>query len=193
MFPSLTLAQTWTVSWDWGDQTTSVGTVADFVASGSHAYDTPGVYTTSGTITYDDGGEGFTDYQYVVVYDPDGGFVSSGGWFYWPETGEKTNFGYTMKYNKKGQKVQGNFLLIRHVDEGVIYRVKSNALYGLALGDNADFGWASFRGKSTYLDPASPEYLEPLGHHIFIVYERIGMNQVQEPINSGLKFRTKTA
>jgi hypothetical protein len=28
-------------------------------------------------------------------------------------------------------------LLIRHLEDGTIYRVKSNALYGLALGEDA--------------------------------------------------------
>jgi hypothetical protein len=103
----------------------------------------------------------------LVVYDPSLGFTTGGGWFYWPETGERTNFGYTMKYNKKGQNVKGSLLLIRHMADGSIYRVKSNALYGLALGDSGGFGWASFSGKSTYLEPGWPE---PIGNHEFIVY-----------------------
>jgi hypothetical protein len=111
----------------------------------------------------------------VVIYDPSLGFTTGGGWFYWPGTedpdndyaGDKTNFGYTMKYNKKGQKVKGNLLLIRHMPDGTIYRVKSNALYGLALGTGNDFGWASFSGKATYLEPG---WIEPIGNHEFVVY-----------------------
>ena len=90
------------------------------------------------------------------------------GWIYWPGTpDDKTNFGYTMKYNKKGNKVQGSFLLIRHLDDGTKYRVKSNALYGLALGDDNDMGWASFSGKATYLQPG---WDDPEGNHEFVVY-----------------------
>ena len=115
----------------------------------------------------------------LVVYDPSLGFTTGGGWFYWPGTddpdtgypGDKTNFGYTMKYNKKGAKVKGSLLLIRHLPDGTIYRVKSNALYGLALGEFEDgdetYGWASFSGKSTYLEPGWPE---PIGNHNFIAY-----------------------
>jgi uncharacterized protein YycO len=105
----------------------------------------------------------------LTVYDPSLGFATGGGWFYWPGTGERTNFGFTMKYNKKGEKVKGNFLLIRHLPDGSIYRVKSNALYGLALGESSDpaFGWASFSGKSTYLEPGWPE---PEGNYEFLVY-----------------------
>jgi hypothetical protein len=107
-----------------------------------------------------------------TVYDPSLGFTTGGGWFYWPGTDEKTNFGYTMKYNKKGTKVQGSLLLIRHPADGTIYRVKSNALEGLALGESKYplYGWASFSGKATYKDPAYEEYPEPVGNHTFVVY-----------------------
>ncbi|MCK4937527.1 MAG: tandem-95 repeat protein [Methanosarcinales archaeon] len=107
----------------------------------------------------------------VVIYDPSLGFTTGGGTFLWPETGEKTNFGYTMKYNKKATNIKGNLLLVRHLEDGTIYRVKSNALYGLALGESEEggetFGWASFSGKSTYLEPG---WDEPIGNYEFITY-----------------------
>jgi VCBS repeat-containing protein len=127
----------------------------------------------------------------LVVYDPSLGFVTGGGWFYWPGTeegqvgnpdyypGDKTNFGFTMRYNRRGTNVQGRLLLIRHLPDGMvldcggspiynmIYGVKSNALYGLALGQTGTYGRASFSGKATYLDPCMPK---PEGNHEFIVY-----------------------
>jgi hypothetical protein len=113
----------------------------------------------------------------MLVYDPGLGFTTGGGWFYWPGTanveegypGDRTTFGYTMKYNKKGTNIQGSLLLIRHLPDGTIYRLKSNALDGLALGEDAKvpMGWASFSGKSTYLEPGWPE---PIGNKGFIVY-----------------------
>jgi Bacterial Ig domain len=107
----------------------------------------------------------------VVIYDPSLGFTTGGGTFLWPGTEDKTNFGYTMKYNKKATNIKGNLLLVRHLQDGTIYRVKSNALYGLALGESEDggetFGWASFSGKSTYLEPG---WDEPIGNHEFITY-----------------------
>ena len=110
----------------------------------------------------------------LVVYDPDLGFTTGGGWFYWPGSedvasgypGDKTNFGYTMKYNKKGQRVKGSLLVIRHLPDGSIYRLKSNSLDGLALGESADFGWASFTGKATFMEPGS----DPIGNHEFLIY-----------------------
>jgi hypothetical protein len=103
----------------------------------------------------------------LVVYDPSLGFTTGGGWFLWPDTGEKVNFGYTMSYNKKATTVKGNLVLIRHLPDGTIYRVKSNALYGLALGEGDGFGWATFSGKATYQDPTM---VEPEGNHEFIIY-----------------------
>jgi hypothetical protein len=105
----------------------------------------------------------------LVVFDPSLGFTTGGGWFYWPDTSDRTTFGYTMRYNKKATRIKGNLLVIRHMPDGSIFRLKSNALRGLAIGtlSNADGGWASFAGKATYLEPG---WLEPVGNHRFIVY-----------------------
>jgi hypothetical protein len=105
----------------------------------------------------------------LVVYDPSLGFTTGGGWFYWPGTDDKTNFGYTMKYNKKGTNVKGSLLVIRYLDDGSIYRIKSNSLVGLAIGHDSSvpMGWASFAGKATYLAPGWPD---PVGNHEFRVY-----------------------
>ena len=117
------------------------------------------------------------DEDVVVVYDPSLGFTCGGGWFYWPDTaneesgylGDRTSLGYTMKYNKKGGNVQGNLVMIRHLPDGTIYRVKSNALYGLALGEDSTvpMGWATFSGKSTYQEPGWPR---PIGNYVFTAY-----------------------
>jgi len=128
------------------------------------------------------------DEDALVVYDPSLGFTTAGGWFYWPDTaidegpcagypGDKTNFGYVMKYNRKGTKVQGSALVMRHTVEAVgpycleagNYKVKSNALYGLALGEGTvpdNHGWASFAGKATYKEPN----VDTEGNHLFFIY-----------------------
>jgi subtilisin family serine protease len=123
------------------------------------------VYSTDVTVT---GGyySGAAD-DVVTVFDPSLGFTSGGGWFYWPGTNERTNFGYTMKYNRNATRLQGSLLMIRHLPDGTKYRVKSNALYGLALGEGGSFQWASFNGKATYQEPG---WLEPMGNHEFVVY-----------------------
>ena len=109
------------------------------------------------------------DDDVFTVYDPSLGFTTGGGWFIWPGTGEKTNFGYTIQYGKKGSNPKGSLLLIRHVGEGLKYRIKSNALEGLSLGEDTavPMGWAAFNGKTTYRDP---EMEDAEGNHGFTVY-----------------------
>jgi hypothetical protein len=114
----------------------------------------------------------------LTIFDPSLGFTTGGGWFYWPGTedpanghlGDRTNFGYNMKYNKKQTNVKGSLLLIRHLADGSIYRIKSNALTGLAVGESSDaggtFGWAAFTGKVTFKAPGE----DAVGNHTFTVY-----------------------
>jgi len=110
---------THTASWDWGDGSTSSGAVTEAggagTISGSHAYGTPGVYTVLVTV-----GDGYgTDtaiYQFVVVYDPNGGFVTGGGWInsvagaYKADTSlaGKATFGFIAKYQKGANMPVGN-------------------------------------------------------------------------------------
>jgi hypothetical protein len=68
------------------------------------------------TVTDDDGGTGQSVFQYVVVYDPEGGFVTGAGWIdspagaYKPDpslTGKAT-FGFVSKYRKGASIPSGN-------------------------------------------------------------------------------------
>jgi hypothetical protein len=102
--------------WAWGDGTTSPGTVMSSDGSGSvtdtHVYDTPGVYSITLTMTDDDGESASAVFEFVVVYDPDGGFVTGGGWINSPAGAYRTdptlagraNFGFVSKY-KNGATV----------------------------------------------------------------------------------------
>jgi PKD repeat protein len=76
-------ADTHSAVWDWGDGSTSAGSVDEFggagTVSGLHIYDQPGVYRVILTVTDNDEDLGFELFQYVVVYDPDGGFVTGSG------------------------------------------------------------------------------------------------------------------
>jgi hypothetical protein len=103
---------THTATIDWGDGSSNAGIINAGTASGSHTYTTPGIYTVKLTVTDKDGDSGSSIYQYVVVYDPNGGFVTGGGWIDSPAgaypadsslTG-KANFGFVSKY-KKGATV----------------------------------------------------------------------------------------
>jgi PKD repeat protein len=105
---------THTAVWDWGDG--SDPTVIEITdgsrsVSGSHTYTTPGVYTVELTVTDKDSGSDQSAFQFVVVYDPDGGFVTGGGWINSPagacklteacmDATGKANFGFVSKYKK---------------------------------------------------------------------------------------------
>jgi YD repeat-containing protein len=101
---------THTAVWDWGDGTNTPGTVdeAGQKITGTHQYTTPGVYTVKAAVSDNGPATGEAVYQYVVVYDPEGGFVTGGGWINSPAgayinepalTG-KAIFGFVSKYQK---------------------------------------------------------------------------------------------
>jgi PKD repeat protein len=98
---------THTALWDWGDGTTMVQVGAVSPVAASHSYATPGVYTVNLTVTDKDGGVGYAPpFEYVVVYDPAGGFVTGGGWIMSPAGADvdhaaatgKATFGFNSKY-----------------------------------------------------------------------------------------------
>ena len=76
---------THTAIWDWGDRSTSTGIVTESYGSGSvagsHSYTTAGLYTIKLTVTDKDGASGQSTFQTLIVYNPQGGFVTGGGWF----------------------------------------------------------------------------------------------------------------
>ena len=122
-------------------------------------------YTATATISggfYTGGGE-----DVVTVFDPSLGFTTGGGWFHWPGTTDRTSVGYSMKYKKNGSSVSGSLLMIRHLADGTQYRIKSNALGGLSIGDGGTFSWATFTGKATYLEPG---WASAVGNHGFVAY-----------------------
>ena len=95
-------------TWLWGDGTLSNGVINGTNVTGSHTYFMPGVYTVTLSVADGDGGVGISTFQYVVIYDPDGGFVTGGGWIISPAgsytadpalTG-KTTLGFEAKYKK---------------------------------------------------------------------------------------------
>ena len=96
----------------WDDGNSSPGDITENGGAGSvsatHAYSSPGVYQLTVTVTDDDGGTASSVFQYVVVYDPTGGFVTGGGWINSPAgayTADpslvgRANFGFVSRYQK---------------------------------------------------------------------------------------------
>jgi PKD repeat protein len=104
-----------TARWDWGDGTTTDGTVTEATGagtvSGTHSYTQPGVYRVRVTVTDDDGASAEMVFHYLVSFDPTGGFVTGGGWIDSPAGGctltavchgvtGRASFGFVAKYQK---------------------------------------------------------------------------------------------
>lgn len=113
-FTDVGVLDTHTAVCDWEDDTSpetvsvtennGAGTV-----TGTHTYTTPGIYTVRLTVTDKDGGSGSSvSLQYIVIYNPEGGFVTGGGWINSPEgayakdpsLAGTANFGFVSKYQK---------------------------------------------------------------------------------------------
>lgn len=110
------LLDTHTAEINWGDGVITLGDIDGNTISASHHYLEAGVYTISITVTDDDGDSTSAFYQYVVVFDPDEGFVTGGGVInspagaYAPDPGleGKATFGFVSKYKKGQSTPSGN-------------------------------------------------------------------------------------
>jgi uncharacterized protein len=111
-FTDAGVLDTHTATWNWGDGFTSTGVVAEAggagQATGTHSYAQAGIYPVSVTVTDKDGGSAGTTFESVIVYNPDGGFVTGGGWFRSPAGAYPPNpsatgqavFAFAAKYPK---------------------------------------------------------------------------------------------
>jgi hypothetical protein len=99
-----------------GEDDVTVKQVTGTSCSGALSYALPGVYTVRVTVTdKDEGWDSDVATGFIVVYDPEGGFVTGGGWIDSPEgaytpdpslTG-KANFGFVSKYKKEADTPTG--------------------------------------------------------------------------------------
>ena len=119
-FTDVGILDTHTAVWDWGDGNTSSRTVNETDGSGSvndsYTYTSAGVHEINLTVTDNDGDSDESVFQYVVVYDSEGGFVTGGGWIDSPDgayTADPSlngtaNFGFVSKYAKNKDYPIGN-------------------------------------------------------------------------------------
>ena len=109
--------ETHTVRFDWDDGTaTTLNPVEDGFVSATHVYAAAGVYTVRVRVTDAEGDAAEVPFEYVVVYDPAGGFVTGGGWILsppgayrpLPTVSGKATFGFVSRYKKGAQVPSGN-------------------------------------------------------------------------------------
>jgi hypothetical protein len=112
-FSDADLNQTHTCNFAWDDGSSDSVTVAAGIATATktHTYTAAGVYTVTATVS-DPCTSVSKEFQFAVIYDPNGSFVTGGGWIdspagaYLADTAlsGKANFGFVSKY-KKGASV----------------------------------------------------------------------------------------
>ena len=122
-FSDSDVGDTHTVFWDWGDGTTTTLPATPPTTSAFYNYALPGVYTVTVTITDVAGESAQATYQFIVIYDPNGGFVAGGGWINSPAGANtlnpslagKATFGFVSKYQKGAKVPTGNTEFQFHV------------------------------------------------------------------------------
>jgi hypothetical protein len=146
-------------TWDWGDGSTSEMNLplGARTVSAVHPYDATGVYTISLTIEDSDGGVGSKQFMYIVIYDPDGDFITGGGWFTSPAgafaanpslTG-KASFGFVAKYKKGADIPDGQTTFVFHVANLNFHSTEYDWL--VVAGPRAMFkGYGSINGQGDY-------------------------------------------
>jgi PKD repeat protein len=153
-------AATW--QWDRDDPSTTPGTVTELTSTTGevvdvHTYDAPGVYEVVLRVADPADAVAELTYQYVVVYDPNGGFVTGGGWIMSPPgayvadpslTGRAT-FGFTSQYKKGANLPTGNTEFQFKAGD---LNFKSTAYQWLVVaGARAQFkGWGTINGDGKY-------------------------------------------
>ena len=150
--------------WDWGDGSTDTVDQATSPTTIAHTYTEPGVYSIALTITDIDGDAVTGTYNYVVIYNPEGGFVTGGGWIdspvgaYTPDPSlvGKATFGFVSKYKKGASTPTGN-TEFQFQAGGINFR--STTYEWLVVNQNGTN--AQFKGSGTIngaLDPNGNEF-----------------------------------
>ncbi len=142
--------------WNWGDGNTSIGIIGNEI-QGVHYYENPGVYEIKLTITDNYDVSVTQDYRYVVVYDPEGSFVTGGGLIYsprgasvlFPDSMGVASFGFVSRYVKNKVNPDGN---TKFKFKAGNLDFKSTVYDWLVVaGSKAKFkGWGTINGEGDY-------------------------------------------
>ncbi len=149
-------------TFDWDDGAgASPGTVAESGGSGSctgtHSYAATGVYSVTATVMDDDGGVDTATFEYIVVFDPAGGFVTGAGqidsplgaYVDDPTLEGRAHFGFQSKYQPGANVPTGNTSFRFKVADFKFESVEYQWL--VIAGAKAQFkGTGAINGAGTY-------------------------------------------
>jgi len=134
--------------WSFGDNTTGTGVIVP------HTYTEVGIYDVELVVT-DNRGVQSSDTTLAVVYDPESGSATGGGWFWSgqgnlkndPESEGKATFGFVVKY--KQDAADGNLEFQYHVSD---INLKGKDITWLVVSSpNANFqGEGTINGEGLY-------------------------------------------
>ncbi len=111
-FTDANVLDTHTATWNWGDSSTTSGTITESSGTGSvsdtHVYSQAGVYEVSLTVNDNSNASASTTYQYLVVYDPAAGFVTGNGKYNNISPSGTVKFGFNVKYTNNNAIPSGD-------------------------------------------------------------------------------------
>lgn len=155
---------THSAEWDWGDGTTSAATVIEAdgsgVATGSHVYSAPGLYTVTVILVDDDSGFATARHEHVKVYEPAAGFVTgagtfqspAGAWVIDPTFEGRANFNLVGRHRGDSAAPDGRF---RFRLPGAGMRFESSGHNSLTVSGP----WAKLEGIGTINGEGDYDYL----------------------------------
>jgi PKD repeat protein len=143
----------------WGEE--DADTIVDASAEGtgsclaSHTYSSTGVYSVTVTVTDDDGGASTATLNYIVVYSPEFGFITGGGWIDSPQgalsanppAAGHANFGFNARYRGDAADGQTQFTF-----QDGRFKFRSTSYSWLIVAGNAATyaGSGSINGEGDY-------------------------------------------
>jgi hypothetical protein len=133
------------------------GTEGSFI--GLHTYTEPGLYTIGLTVTDDDGASDSSTFEVMVVYDPQVGSMTGGGWFDSPPgayTDDPSSIGrgefsFDVKYSKGAQVPKGE---LRFVFGAANLDFYSNSYEWMTITGGSD---ALLAGRGTINGNSAPD------------------------------------
>jgi hypothetical protein len=141
-------ADTHTAVYTWDDGSSSTVSCAAGVCSAARTYAAAGVYGVTISVSDDDGASVATSFNYVIVANVNGGFVTGGGWIM--SAGTKSHFNVDAKYKKGASTPTGNV----QFQAGAVTFASTSMSSLVVSGQNAQV-----RGSGTVNGAANYSYL----------------------------------